>query len=161
MRTVFALLVLVTLLPAQTEEARPVGPRQLQARVGGAVVAEAAVDVLGGELVDVDLTSPDQRITGMLGPGDEMTPDRKYADRYQFEWQPGTTVHLEANSSPVDTYLMVRFPDGTVHENDDNNGTNAGMDFVTRTAGTYEIMVTSYSTAESGPYELYVRASGS
>jgi len=29
MRTVFALLVLVTLLPAQTEEARPVGPRQL------------------------------------------------------------------------------------------------------------------------------------
>jgi len=139
----------------------PVGPRQLQARVGGAVVAEAAVDVLGGELVDVDLTSPDQRITGMLGPGDEMTPDRKYADRYQFEWQPGTTVHLEANSSPVDTYLMVRFPDGTVHENDDNNGTNAGMDFVTRTAGTYEIMVTSYSTAESGPYELYVRASGS
>lgn len=136
----------------------PVGPRQLEARVGGAVVAQAAVEVLGGELVDVDLTSAEQRISGLLGPGDDMTPDRKYADRYQFEWTPGMTVHLEANSQPVDTFLMVRFPDGTMHENDDNNGTNAGMDFVATTGGTYEIMVTSYRQGESGPYELYVRA---
>ncbi len=136
----------------------PVGLRQLQARVSGAVVAEASVEVLGGELVDVDLTSADQRISGLLGPGDTMTPDRKYADSYQFEWQPNTTVHIEANSQPVDTYLRVRFPDGTVHENDDANGTNAGMDFVTQVPGTYEISVTSYQPGESGPYELYVRA---
>jgi hypothetical protein len=136
----------------------PVGPRQVQARVGGAIIAEAAVDVRGGELVDVDLMSPEQRISAVLGPGDDMTADRKYADRYSFEWPAGTNVHLEANSEPVDTYLLVRFPDGTVHENDDNNGTNAGMDFRTNVPGSYEITVTSYRPSESGPYELYVRA---
>ncbi len=138
----------------------PVGSRQLEARVAGAVVAQAAVEVLGGELVDVDLTSPEQRIAGSLGPGDAQSPDQKYVDSYQFEWGPNTTVHIEANSQPVDTYLRVRFPDGTTHENDDSNGTNAGMDFVTTTPGIYEISVTSYSANESGPYELFVRATG-
>ncbi|MBW2460849.1 MAG: protein kinase, partial [Deltaproteobacteria bacterium] len=107
----------------------PVGPRQMEARIAGAVVAQAAVEVLGGELVDVDLSSADQSIPGTLGPGDETTGDGKYVDRYQFVWTAGQNVHIEVVGNGLDTYLYVRFPDGSMHENDDADGLDAGFDF--------------------------------
>ncbi len=136
----------------------PVGPRQMEARIAGAVVAQAAVEVLGGELVDVDLSSVNQRIPGVLGPGDDRTEDGKYVDRYQFVWRAGQNVHIEVVGNGLDTYLYVRFPDGSMHENDDADGLDAGFDFTVPSPGTYEIMASTYSPGESGPYELVIRA---
>ena len=95
---------------------------------------------------------------GTLASGDSQLRSGEFSDEYDYTFPEGTQVHIEATSSAFDTYLILRAPDGTQNDNDDQRpgDLNAAIDFVASQAGTYRVLVTSYSPGMSGAYDLTV-----
>lgn len=96
---------------------------------------------------------------GELATGDAQLQSGELVDTHELTLALGEHVHLEVRSAAFDTYVIVKPPSGDQQENDDapGGGTNAALDLVAGSAGTYQVLVTSYRPGEAGPYELLVR----
>ncbi len=140
------------------------GPRQLELKVDGMVVASQLVQVMPNATTTAQLTrggnGPETITTGNLQAGDRTLQTGELADHYTYQWQSGT-VHLEARSQQFDPYLVVKSPSGQQHDNDDmtpgGNDTTAGLDLAITEPGTWTVIVTSYQPGETGQYQLILR----
>jgi len=162
------------------------GSHQLEIRERGATVATGAVSVTAGQEQTVTLnrtaqpppppptpTPPPtpqpndqmmmpgnvQTFTGALQAGDGQLTSGEYADSYFFEWTAGGRVRLEADSTDFDTYLILKSPSGAQQDNDDREpgNFNAAIDATLQETGRWQVMVTSFSSGETGNYTLTVR----
>jgi hypothetical protein len=100
--------------------------------------------------------------SGNLEPGDETLTSGELVDTYDFEGSPGQHVSIDLRSSAFDTYLILRDPAGEQTENDDADDGGVGHSVIESElteAGTYRVLVTSYETGESGPYQLSIDTS--
>ena len=92
---------------------------------------------------------------GELVQGDETLRSGEFADRYEFDALPGQRVTVDLQSPDFDTYVILIDPRGEQEENDDTDrpGHSVVEADITE-AGTYAVLVTSYSEGETGGYEL-------
>ncbi|MBO6935067.1 MAG: protein kinase [Deltaproteobacteria bacterium] len=140
------------------------GPRNLELKVDGMIVASQMVQVMPNATTTAQLmrggNGPESVTTGQLQAGDRTLQTGEFADHYTYQWQSGN-VHIEARSSAFDAYLVVKSPSGQQHDNDDmnagGNDTTAGLDLAITEPGTWTVIVTSYQPGESGQYQLVVR----
>lgn len=104
-------------------------------------------------------TGTDRTEHGALAAGDSTLTSGEFFDEYDFDWPAGTAIHLEANSTTFDTYLILRTPSGRQTDNDDRRpgDLNAAIDFVVTEPGPHRVLVTSYAPGMSGSYDLLVR----
>lgn len=95
---------------------------------------------------------------GQLASGDDTMRSGEYADAYTFEAVPGQHARLDVSSSDFDTYLMLLGPGEIRQENDDVEGApgHSIIEMDLTEVGTYNIIVTSYATGETGNYELTI-----
>jgi hypothetical protein len=101
-------------------------------------------------------------IEGGLQIGDSLSSNERYEDSYVFEAEAGDTVSIEMLSSPVDTFLRLITPSNEEIENDDYNDSRdqSLIELTLQESGRYRIIATSYSSSETGPYELSLRSGG-
>ena len=76
---------------------------------------------------------------GKLDKKDQVLPNGEWADIYTIDLQVGDRVLVEMASRKIDTYLVLRGPDGTVYENDDDDGSKkrSALDVFVETSGTW------------------------
>ncbi len=97
--------------------------------------------------------------SGRLEKGDDTLSSGEFFDSYEFEGSPGQHVSIDLRSSAFDTYLILKDPAGEQTENDDADDGGVGhsrIDADLTEAGTYQVLVTSYETGESGDYSLTI-----
>jgi hypothetical protein len=84
----------------------------------------------------------------------------EFVDTYEFEGTPGQRVAIDLRSTAFDTYLILKDPAGEQTENDDSDdGDGTGHSSIAADlteAGTYQVLVTSYESGESGAYSLTI-----
>lgn len=100
-----------------------------------------------------------QTISGRLEQGDGRLASGEYSDHYRFSARRGQRVRIELTSDKMDTYLMLRHPDGSQDANDDAeyNGRpslNSRIDTVLAEDGDYVIVATTYRPNATGEYRL-------
>jgi hypothetical protein len=97
---------------------------------------------------------------GILEPGDELTGDGPYQDRWSFELREGERAHVEMRSTDLDAYLIVLGPDGRViATNDDAMGRDAGVTVRAASAGRYTALATTYGDQPRvGAYRVGLKA---
>lgn len=82
---------------------------------------------------------------GLLEPGDDLTGDGPYQDRWTFELAEGARFRVEMRSSDIDAYLILLGPDGaTLATNDDGSGRDAVIAMRAARAGRYTALATTY-----------------
>jgi hypothetical protein len=101
----------------------------------------------------------EQIVAGDLGDGDRQLASGELYDEHDFDWPVGTAIRVEARSTDVDTYLILRTPSGHQTDNDDQTPgvTNAALDFVVQEQGPHRLLLTTYRPGERGHYELAIR----
>ncbi len=98
-------------------------------------------------------------VQGKLDKEDQTLPNGEWADIFTIDLQAGDRVMVEMESRRIDTYVVLRGPDGTVYENDDDGGkSRSALDVFVETSGTWLIYATSYAAADKGKYSLRVQA---
>lgn len=108
---------------------------------------------------------PGRRVehSGRLEDGDATLTTGELFDEYDFEGLPGQHISIHLRSSDFDTYLILKHPSGKQSENDDaDDGSDAGHSNVEADlveTGTYEVLVTTYESGESGAYSLTIDTS--
>jgi hypothetical protein len=98
---------------------------------------------------------------GELAQGDNTLRTGEFADRYEFDALPGQRVTVDLQSPDFDTYVILIDPRAEQVENDDTD--RAGHSVIEADiteAGTYAVLVTSYSEGETGSYELLLDFGG-
>ena len=135
----------------------------LWANIGTPSSVAASRDALMPNVAPPAPTSyPWPSASGFLGPGDTVLPENKYADRWTLPLQAGQQISLRVVSGEFDPMISVTSPGGEISENDDIEGSNAGLDLTAREAGSISILVTSYRTTDVQPqpgnYVLYASA---
>ncbi len=97
-------------------------------------------------------------VDGTLAYGDSYYPGRGLADTYEYSFDAGERVVLSLDSPDFDTYLVVRAPSGREMFNDDSGfgNLNSRLEVVMTESGTYQVVVTSYSSGVMGRYHLHV-----
>jgi hypothetical protein len=97
---------------------------------------------------------------GLLEPGDELSGDGPYQDRWEFDAPAGQRVRIEMASTDVDSYLILLGPDGRVAAtNDDASGRDAAISLRASAAGAYTILATTYGdTPKVGAYRIGIKA---
>ena len=103
-------------------------------------------------------------ISGRLAEGDNRLASGEYSDRYRFLGRRGQRIRAELSSGKIDTYLMLRRPDGSQDDNDDSqtNGrtvTDSRIDTVLAEDGEYVLVATSFRPGETGEYRLSLQPS--
>jgi len=102
--------------------------------------------------------SPGETVDGHLERGDDRLEDDEYCDTYLIDADVGTVVRITQTSDEIDSYLIVRRPDGTQWENDDytvGESLDSRLTILINERGDYEILCTSYSV-ETGRYQVTV-----
>ncbi len=129
------------------------GRYTLRMDLGGGQVAAAPAAPMG--------MGP-QTHRGELSQGDETLKDGEYGDIYTFQGVAGGQARIELRSTAFDTYLFVVAPDGTQEDNDDasQGETTRSLVELQTTVGEYRVVVTSYQSGETGPYQLTIDAGG-
>jgi len=91
--------------------------------------------------------APGETRTGVLEPGDELSADGPYQDRWTFDARQGARLRVELRSEDVDAYLTVLGPDGALVGSDDDGlgDRNSLVAFRAPVAGRYTILASSYS----------------
>ena len=95
--------------------------------------------------------------TGKLAEGDMQLASGEYFDWYTYEGKAGETLAVSIQSDEFDPYLIILDAEQTtLFEEDDSEGAglNVQASFVLPADGTYGIIVTSATPAETGRYEL-------
>lgn len=98
-------------------------------------------------------------VSGSLSFGDYFNPTRLYAfkDDYLFSSQRTETVQLNLDSSIFDAYLqLVDASSGRLlaFDDDGGEGSNSQLSFTAQAGRQYAVRVTSYSSYETGSYDL-------
>ncbi|HRO04092.1 MAG TPA: caspase family protein, partial [Terricaulis sp.] len=74
--------------------------------------------------------------------------------------QAGQRVAIELTSTEFDAYIILRKPDGTQQDNDDdergNNGTNSRIELTLEATGEYHVHATTFRPGETGNYRIVV-----
>ena len=94
---------------------------------------------------------------GILEPGDEISGDGPYQDRWLVDARAGARLSVDMRSTDLDSYLVVLGPDGRVLGSDDDGGSGKDAEVALRAgvAGRYTILATSYGDAPAtGAYRL-------
>ncbi|MEK7668897.1 MAG: PPC domain-containing protein [Gemmatimonadota bacterium] len=83
---------------------------------------------------------------GLLEPGDDVSADGGFQDRWTFAARPNARLRIELRSDDFDSYLTVTGPDGAVLGSDDDGlgERNSLVTLRARAAGTYTILVSSF-----------------
>ncbi|MEM9020566.1 MAG: hypothetical protein AAGC44_08380 [Planctomycetota bacterium] len=80
----------------------------------------------------------------------------EYCDLYEIELAPNETRAIELSSDAFDTYLVAHGADGQMLSNDDSTDTSNSM--LVLEGGprgmTFTLVVTTFSTDETGPYRM-------
>ena len=97
------------------------------------------------------------RQSGVLDRRDGALPDGRYVEWLRFNAAAGTRYLVSVESDDMDPYLILRFADGSLFENDDLDGWNAGVVYTSQRAESVEIGVTSNTTGETGDYTALAR----
>jgi len=96
--------------------------------------------------------------TGVLEPGDDLSSDGPYQDRWTFDGRPGARLRIELLSDDVDPYLTVLGPDGAhIGSNDDGRfgHRHSLVSFRASVAGRYTILASSFrDELRVGAYRL-------
>lgn len=98
---------------------------------------------------------------GILEPGDEISADGPYQDRWLVDAPAGARLTVDMRSSDLDSYLVVLAPDGKVVGSDDDGGGGKDAEVAIRAgaAGRYTILATSYGDEPAaGAYRLSLQA---
>ncbi len=98
---------------------------------------------------------------GILEPGDEVSADGPYQDRWLLDAPTGARLTVDMRSTDLDSYIVVLDPDGKVVGSDDDGGGGKDAEVALRAhaAGRYTILATSYGDdPTSGAYHLSVEA---
>lgn len=83
---------------------------------------------------------------GLLEPGDDLSPDGPYQDRWTFSARQGARLRIELRSTDFDSYLAVLGPDGAVIATDDDGlgDRNSLVALRARAAGLYTVLASSF-----------------
>jgi hypothetical protein len=98
-----------------------------------------------------------ETVEGVLEPGDELSGDGPYQDRWRFEADSGARLRVEMRSSDLDSYLTVLDPAGRAIGSDDDalGGRDAAVSLRAATRGRYTVLASSYGDAPAaGAYRL-------
>ena len=87
---------------------------------------------------------------------DDRTYEGRYADFYNVELTRGAEFTVSQTSDEFDTLVYVVAPNGDVMMNDDWDGTNSRLSFITSEAGIYSVIASSYSAGATGSYLLSI-----
>ena len=128
----------------------------------GAYRLQAAVPAAGVAVTAPEPAEPIRigaSVNGRLAEGDGRLSTGEYSDRFRFTAQRGQRVRIELSSDKMDTYLLLRRPDGSQDANDDTevNGRpslNSRIDTVLAEDGEYVIVATTYRPNVTGDYRL-------
>ncbi len=95
-------------------------------------------------------------VSGVLGQGDNTLRSGEFVDQYRFYGYEGQYVSAILTSQAFDPFLIAVTPTGEEIRVDDFEGstTETRIEDELPVEGWYELMVTSYSAGESGPYSL-------
>ena len=98
-------------------------------------------------------------VDGTLDTGDCVRAGGAYQESWELVLATDTPSRIDLSSSAFDAYLIVKDAVGTVIASNDDGGTglNARIEQVF-SAGTYEIVATSFGAAQQGAYQLTVAA---
>ena len=111
------------------------------------------------EIVCADLQPIDfgQTVNGTLDADDCLRPGGAFQESWELVLANDTTVRIDLESAAFDAYLVLKDSNGdTLATNDDGgDGLNARIDRAL-TAGTYEIVASSFSAGQTGTYQLTV-----
>ncbi len=94
---------------------------------------------------------------GILEPGDEISGDGPYQDRWTFEAPAGARLRVEMRSTDLDSYVTVLSPDGSMvgHDDDGLGGRDAALSFRAMAAGRYTVLASSYGEEPAtGAYKI-------
>lgn len=98
------------------------------------------------------------RSPGLLEPGDTISPDGPYEDRWTLDLRAGQRIRVEMTSRDMDSYVIVLAPDGRRLAADDDGGeegTDAAVGFRAATAGRYLAIASTYSDGPvAGGYRI-------
>ena len=98
---------------------------------------------------------------GILEPGDELSGDGPYEDRWLVDAPAGARLTVDMRSSDLDSYLVVLGRDGRVLGSDDDGGGGKDAEVAIRAgaAGRYTILATSYGDEPAvGAYRLSLQS---
>jgi hypothetical protein len=111
------------------------------------------------EPTSVPVSQGPRSTTGTLAAGDTTLRGGEFYDSHTFEGAAGQQVRVELRSTAFDTYLMLVPPTGGVLQNDDfqRDKTRSVIETVLAESGRFEVIVTSFSTGETGAYELSIQ----
>ncbi len=95
---------------------------------------------------------------GRLQEGDETLESDEFVDTYTIDASQGEVLDILLVSSDFDPYVIVTAPNGDQYDTDDLEigSSPAGIRMPLTQDGTYEIMVTSFESGESGQYYLSI-----
>lgn len=106
-----------------------------------------------------------QVVNGSLTQGDGRLASGEYQDQYRFSARRGQRVRIELTGvNDMDTYLILRRPDGSQDTNDDaefngQSSLNSRIDTVLAEDGDYVIVATTYRANTTGSYRLSLQQS--
>lgn len=96
---------------------------------------------------------------GELARGDELLVGGELGDRLSFSGDEGEYVWLDLRSAAFDPYLVVAGPGGEQWESADpaRSPGRSALGLTLPRAGEYEVLVTSATAGETGPWDLTLR----
>ena len=96
--------------------------------------------------------------SGTLASDDDTLDSGEYADVYSVAVQTGEFLVVDLRSADFDPYLIVHTPDGEQLDNDDHEGdaSRSLISFTAASAGTVDIITTSYKPGETGTYDVRI-----
>ena len=98
-------------------------------------------------------------VSGDLVDGDQIAENDGFQDSFFFTGNSGETIVVDLTASDFDTVLALQTPAGELFENDDYQGSTdqSQLQLTLQESGRYRILVSSYSSGETGDYQLAVR----
>ncbi|MFP4431502.1 MAG: PPC domain-containing protein [Spirochaetota bacterium] len=94
---------------------------------------------------------------GLLERSDEHLPDQRAVDWYPLEVSSGQRLFITMESPSLDTYLLLRYPDGTERFNDDFQNSDAGIHVTAGQDMLLQLGATTFSENSYGDYTILVQ----
>jgi hypothetical protein len=97
-------------------------------------------------------------VSGDLVDGDQVAENHGFQDSFFFTGNNGETIVIDLTANGFDTVLALQTPSGEIFENDDYQGSTdqSQLQLTLQESGRYGILVSSYSSGETGDYQLAV-----
>lgn len=98
-------------------------------------------------------------VSGDLDNGDQLSENARFQDSFFFTGNSGEAIVIDLTASAFDTVLSLQTPAGELFDNDDYQGSTdqSQIQLTLQNSGRYRILVSSYSSGETGDYQLAIR----